>query len=347
MFSKPTIPSDFWSGALFGFMAGVVAVVFVASVVAARLFQRKDIYDVDHWKLNVKVPFTSTWMNMGYWTTADGQPILDFEQACQSLLRQVLMVSGVLDADTTSSELAILDLGIGCGDQSLELARLIHESQRMEYRYVGLTLNETQFRLAAQQPFSKFHKSGFAHGFIQVFQADAARPDKWPLDIKAAVEALRVDKHGDSERWVLGLDSLYHFYPSRIPILTYAARDLDASFMAFDLTLNGNASLLNRLWVKLISIAMKCPIGTFITEAEYRTQLVEAGYDELGIRMQDVTSHVFSGLVSHINRQEAILKPYGISLAKYKVAGKLFGWLERSQALKATIVVALRKSKIS
>ncbi|KAF4805998.1 hypothetical protein CGCSCA5_v014825 [Colletotrichum siamense] len=310
-------------------------------------FGRNDIYDVDHWKLNVKVPFTTTWMNMGYWTTADGQPIHDFEMACQSLLHQVLLASGLLNKDDTSSTLAILDLGIGCGDQSLELARLIHESAWNEYIYVGLTLNETQFRLAAQQPYAKFQKPNSPPKSIQVFQADAARPDKWSLDIKAAIETLRDNKYGDCERWVLGLDSLYHFYPSRVPILTFAARDLDASFMAFDLTLNRNASFLSRLWVKLISIAMKCPIGTFMTEAEYRTQLVEAGYDEREIRMQDVTGHVFSGLVNHISRQEAILKPYGISLAKYKVAGKLFGWLERSQALKATIVVALRKSKTS
>ncbi|KAH0444751.1 hypothetical protein CcaCcLH18_00409 [Colletotrichum camelliae] len=283
MFSNSTTHPDFWSGAFWGFVAGVFAITFVASLVAAKIFQRNDIYDVDHWKLNVKVPFTTTWMNMGYWTTADGQPIHDFEQACRALRHQVLMASGVLNADKTSSKLAILDLGIGCGDQSLELARLIHESHWTEYRYVGLTLNETQFRLAAQQPCSKFQKTNPAHGSIQVFQADAARPNNWSPDVKAAIEALGDNKH--------------------------EARDLDASFMAFDLILNDKASSLNRLWVKLISIAMKCPIRTFVTEAEYKTQLMQAGYDKREIRMQDVTRHVFSGLVSHINKQEAILKP--------------------------------------
>ncbi|KAK1841202.1 hypothetical protein CCHR01_16158 [Colletotrichum chrysophilum] len=67
MSSNPAPYSDFWSGALFGFMAGVVAIIFIASLVAVKFFQRNDIYDVDHWKLNVKVPFTTTWMNMGYW----------------------------------------------------------------------------------------------------------------------------------------------------------------------------------------------------------------------------------------------------------------------------------------
>lgn len=238
-----------------------------------------------------------------------------------------------------------MDLGIGCGDQSWELARLASESKRDGFRYVGLTLNKEQFRMAAQKPYKDLQKAGGgANTSVEVFQADAAKPEAWSHQVAASVASLASE---EADRWVLGLDSLYHFFPSRMPIMRFAARDLGASFMAFDLLLNDSASFKERIIVKLVGLATKCPLGAFVTEAEYRRQLSEAGYDERDIQLRDVTEHVFAGLVRHINAQGEVLKSYGISLAKYKVAGRMFAWFARSRALKATIVVARRKPKTS
>ncbi|KAF6807380.1 hypothetical protein CPLU01_15803 [Colletotrichum plurivorum] len=337
--------SEFWSGLYLGMVAGFLLFAFTALFIAARLLRKNDIYDADHWKLNVKVPFTIMWMNMGYWTDADGNPICYFEQACRNLLHEVLSDAGILRNDPSTSKLSILDLGIGCGDQSWELARLASESSRDGFRYVGLTLNEAQFHMAAQKPYGKLQKaSSDVHNSVDVFQADAARPDAWNGQVRAAIKSLAAK---EADRWVLGLDSLYHFSPSRTPIMKFAARDLDASFMAFDLLLNDAASIKEKIIVKLVGLAMKCPLGAFVTVAEYRRQLSEAGYDERYIQTRDVTDHVFSGLVRHIDSQGEDLKPYGISLAKYKVAGKMFAWFAKSRALKATIVVARRKPKTS
>ncbi|KAF6808834.1 hypothetical protein CSOJ01_07302 [Colletotrichum sojae] len=337
--------SDFCSGLYLGLVTGFLLFGFTAFFIAARLLQKNDIYDADHWKLNVKVPFTTMWMNMGYWTDADGNPIRDFEQACRNLLHEVLSDAGILRNDSSTSKLSILDLGIGCGDQSWELARLASESSRDSFHYVGLTLNEMQFRMAAQKPYGKLKKAGSdVHSSVGVFQADAARPEVWSRHVAAAVESLAAE---EADRWVFGLDSLYHFSPSRKPIMKFAATDFDASFMAFDLLLNDNASVKESIIVRLVGLAMKCPLGAFVTEAEYRRQLSEAGYDERYIQTRDVTDHVFSGLARHIDSQGEALKPYGISLAKYKVAWKMFAWFAKSRALKATIVVARRKPKTS
>ncbi|KAJ0143664.1 hypothetical protein CTA2_1245, partial [Colletotrichum tanaceti] len=281
-------------------------------------------------------------------TDADGQPTQDFEQACRALLHEVLAEAGLLRPDSSSSRLALLDLGIGCGDQSLELARLARQSGCDDYRYVGLTLNPSQFQMALRQPFHEFRAPGHADAAsstIRVFRADAARPDAWDADIKSAVASLTAGRPRDQARWVLALDSIYHFFPSRRPVLRYAARELDASFAAFDLLLSDAASPRQRLLIGLVGLAMGCPVGAFVTEAGYKTQLVEAGYDGRQVVFRDVTDHVYSGLVAHIQRQAAALRPLGISVAKFKVAAKLFGWFARSKTLRATIVVARKKPK--
>lgn len=260
----------------------------------------------------------------------------------------MLSESGVLEKDAvSSSKLAILDLGIGCGDQSWELRRLLQARGWGEYRYVGLTLNPTQFQLAANRLCEEVQKLGVADRSIQVFRADAARPDGWETEIKNAVLSLKDDHPQDQERWVLALDTLYHFFPSRRPIFNYAVETLDASFMAFDLILNDAAPFWQKLVAKIIGLAMRCPAGAFVTEVEYKSQLKAAGYDEKHIHFRDITDHVFSGLVSHIKHQEEVLRPFGISVSKFKVAGKIFGWFAKSGVLRATIVVARNKPKRS
>lgn len=50
-----------------GFLAGCAAIVVLLALVAFFLIKSGDIYGLDHWKLNVKAPFPSMWMNLGYW----------------------------------------------------------------------------------------------------------------------------------------------------------------------------------------------------------------------------------------------------------------------------------------
>ncbi|KAK1634202.1 hypothetical protein BDP81DRAFT_378346 [Colletotrichum phormii] len=336
---------DFWKGVLLGASGCTFTILFIILALAVPSLQRKDVYDNDHWKLNVKVPFTTMWMNMGYWTNADGLHVTVFETACRNLLLKVLEEAHIFKDSLQSSTLAILDLGVGCGDQSLELARLINDRGITGYRYAGLTLNESQHRLALSRVQSEVSKLKLVDGAVEIFCADAANPDTWNARVKFAVKSMVEQKTGDQHRWVLALDSLYHFFPSRKPILNYAAKNLDASFMAFDLLLSDEASYRRRLLVKLIGLVMGCPAAAFVTVADYTKQLVDAGYDEKHIQFRDITEHVFPGLVNHIQSQSKALRPFGISAGKFKVAAKVFSWFAESKALRGTVVTARKRPK--
>lgn len=52
---------------LYGTAAGCVATIFLWLVARVVSFLRNDVYDLAHWKLNVRVPMQPMWMNMGYW----------------------------------------------------------------------------------------------------------------------------------------------------------------------------------------------------------------------------------------------------------------------------------------
>lgn len=170
---------------------------------------------------------------------------------------------------------------------------------------------------------------------FKLFCTNAAVPNKWTAPVQQAVGSLA---EGLSERWLLGLDCLYHFSPSRKPLLEYNAKTLDANLMAFDLLLNPEASFWDTWKLRTIGVMMGCPLYTFLTEEEYMKQLVECGYKSVVI--EDITKHVFPGVVRFLNDQERALSDYGVSLGGYKLAGRLFDWFGKSGAVKAVFVVA-------
>lgn len=262
------------------------------------------------------------------------------------MLKEILKDAGLLNHGTEgngSRSLAILDLGFGCGDQTWELVRLTRPGGWQDLRYVGLTLNQAQTESSwrrihreTQDPESPVQADSF-----KLFCADAARPDTWTPQVAGAVKALADDQFTD--RWLLALDCLYHFKPSRRPVLAYAARQLDANFMAFDLLLNPEASTRDTLMMRAIGVMMGCPWGTFLTEEQYTRQLVECGFDGDATTIRDISEHVFPGVVEFMDHQERALSYYGVSLGGYKLAGRLFDWFGRSKVVKAVIVVGRTK----
>lgn len=261
------------------------------------------------------------------------------------MLLNILRAAGLV-SDTARDSVAVLDVGFGCGDQTVALAELIQATSRPQFRYVGLTLNETQ-RQAAQQRLDgsllAADKKDTGNLSVKLFQADAAKPESWDKPITTAIDNL--SDTAFSERWLLGLDCLYHFSPSRKPIFKHASQKIDANVMAFDLILGDNASLWQTLAVRLLGFVLLCPWQTFLTEAQYREQLVECGYDRGDIEIKDISDHVFAGLAGFLQRQDAALKPYGISLTGYSAVGRVYDWLDRTRVLKGVIVVGRKKSK--
>lgn len=55
------------SDALIGFVVGFFFAILLAVLFSLLFLNKPNLYDLDHWKLNVDVPFESMWMNMGYW----------------------------------------------------------------------------------------------------------------------------------------------------------------------------------------------------------------------------------------------------------------------------------------
>lgn len=269
----------------------------------------------------------------------------------------MLVSSGILGrelaAERTSRpkrSIAILDVGFGCGDQTWELARALEAPTWNEYRYVGLTLNPAQLEVAQQRQereIASANRRGVQlwPGSFRLFQADAGQPDSWKRPVKTMVEALGDEKFTD--KWFMALDCMYHFSPSRAPLLHYTSQKLGANLMAFDLLMNDKASKLGSLIARLIGMMGGSPYSAFLTELQYKELLVASGYDRESILIRDVSYDVFPGLVAFLDKQKRDLGPYGITLGKYNVAKRIFRWFGNSGTIRASIVVAKMKQKTS
>ncbi|KAH7136360.1 hypothetical protein EDB81DRAFT_949113 [Dactylonectria macrodidyma] len=335
-----------------GFVGGIAFTLVLASIASVTVLRMTDRYGLGHWKLNINTPLKSMWMNVGYWKNEQGQPVEDFEEACLGLLKEVVKASGILGRGATKDKsrrsLAILDLGFGCGDQTWQLARLAQQGGWSDFQYVGLTLNESQVQSAQRKIYREVagtDAGGLKAESFKLFCANAAKPETWSPPVTKAVEALADEKF--TETWLLALDCLYHFSPSRKPVFKYAATTLGAQVMVFDLLLNESASVRDTLVVRTIGVMMGCPVRTFLTEKVYRDQLIECGYDGKSIEIRDVTEHVFSGLVQFLDRQDRALGEYGISLGGFKLAQRLFAWFASSNVVKAVVVVARTKETLA
>ncbi|PKK43770.1 hypothetical protein CI102_10058 [Trichoderma harzianum] len=346
-----------WSSSDFivGFIAGCLTIIVLLAIAAFSLTRTADIYGLGHWKLNVRTPLPSMWMNLGFWTRDDGKPIHHFDEAARNMLEKLLQAAGLTSTAKSQHSVAVLDVGFGCGDQTVALAELIHASSRPQFRYVGLTLNAVQLQAAQQRldaalaipegEESSSSKSvlGLSESCFKLFQADAAKPEAWNSAVCASVDGLADETF--RERWLMGLDCLYHFSPSRKPIFKRASQTLSANVMAFDLILSDTASAWQILAVRILGFILLCPWRTFLTEEQYRDQLVECGYDRACVEIRDISDHVFGGLAGHLRKQDVALSLYGISLSGYTMVGRIYEWFDRTRVLKAAIVVGRIKSK--
>ncbi|KAH8648516.1 hypothetical protein BX600DRAFT_475372 [Xylariales sp. PMI_506] len=340
-------------------LGGVVLAVVAQHIVLPRVVSAATgrprrsgddvMYGLDHGKLNVQLPPPSMWMNMGYWKETS-----DFPTACRSLLMEVLKRAGLVtgsvrDGSARLAEatrpLSILDLGYGCGDQTMAVASL---AQGTHFRYVGVTLNRTQHRFAQDRLSASAASAG--HN-VRLFCDDAAKPGNWAGELREDVnrlagkdlaEASQDDAGRAPRKWVLALDTLYHFSPSRSPVFRYAANELGASIMAFDLVRSDSASFVQRSLLKLTALASGCPSHAFVTEAEYRAMLSRAGYAEESIEISDITEHVFAPLARFMRSREGELETIGLKMGSLKAAGALFRWWARSGIVRGVIVVARR-----
>ncbi|KAE8310879.1 hypothetical protein BDV41DRAFT_359460 [Aspergillus transmontanensis] len=353
------------------------------------------LYSLDHAILSMEIPPRSMWMNMGYWKNTSS-----FTKACEALLEQVLIAAKLLNEDGTPikayhQDIRLVDVGIGCGDQSLYLTRRLsrvctdsvtttpssgiktatddssgaqnsemrkrrgsstRESRPLFDSYVGVTIERPQADFAqerlSQDTTGDSEISAEWTPDVKIFAADAADPSSWGNELRQATlgssgyaesksEATSTDTGSEkTQRWLLALDTMYHYKPSRDPLLQHASRDMRASIMAFDLLISESASLWEKLVLRLMCLISGMPYSNFLTEEEYVNMLVRAGYEHEMIEMRDISEHVFAGIASYIRKQEAELKRYGMTVGKFKSAAKAFNWWARTGVLRGFVVVA-------
>ena len=188
---------------------------------------------------------------------------------------------------------------------------------------------------------------------VNLFCTDAAQPAKWTHELKEAIKPnlarqLRENSQKSSlsnlrkqETWILGLDTLYHFSPSRQPIFNHAYQKLQASIMAFDLIFGEGTTIVERTCMRIIALSMGCPTANFLTAIEYREQLLKAGYEEDKVEITDISEYVFKGLADYLKKRDEELEVYlGRGIGAYKVFGWVLRWWARSGIVRGCIVVA-------
>ncbi|KAI1913327.1 hypothetical protein LOZ61_002863 [Ophidiomyces ophidiicola] len=265
----------------------------------------------------------------------------------------------------------LLDLGYGCGEQTLYLTRMAalrassRETKTLLFQhYIGITLDRTQYefaksRLKTSEYIEPTQTKLQSPKAPQLFCGDAGRPSSWPQELQQAVSLAFATERSqgslspiDTERYVLALDSAYHFQPSRREILNYSHCVLQAHFIAFDIFLAPPScslrSVFNGVLLRLLTPALSAPFSNFMTMSAYKRELQEAGYAVENITIEDITEDVFPGLAGFLERRDQELAEFGLAgFSKWRMSGWIFKWLSFGDALKAGIVIAKWKGNAS
>lgn len=205
--------------------------------------------------------------------------------------------------------------------------------------YVGITLEDVHYRLAQKRLNLGSWKT---KNLFEIHCADAGRPNSWSSKVRNSVSLAchSDDKKGDHENWVLALDTLIHFEPTRWPVINYANKDLRASLMAYDLCIAENLSLRQHIILRLLAFFGQIPFANWVTIEEYRERLVTAGYAREKIRILDISEYVFRPLAAFLEEREIELNQYGLSIGRFRYAAWMFGWWQRTGVVRGCIIVA-------
>lgn len=250
----------------------------------------------------------------------------------------------------------LLDLGFGCGDQTVYLMspKWVRKSDQMWWgcgirvpcfnSYTGITLDSRQFAYAQERVRElrtcKFESAeDYIHGIqnTRLFHADAARPAEWNDELRNHVIATF---NQVEDGWVLALDTLYHFSPSRWQVIEFTSRTLNASLMAFDLCLSERISLTSLLLLRITTVLMGAPWANFVTQDQYHAKLIEAGYQEITIT--DISEHVFAPLAAFMEEQDRTLRVLGFGLGPFHLARWMFRWWAQTGIVRGIVVIAKR-----
>ncbi|KAK9456655.1 hypothetical protein V1511DRAFT_520629 [Dipodascopsis uninucleata] len=252
--------------------------------------RNEEVYSFAHIMLNLDSMPPAMWNNMGYWPIHSRHLNMipsDFKSACANMANRLSLNANLCTADS------LIDVGIGCGDQSLLYAPQVE-------KYIGITSLTSHSAIASRR--LAFQQNA------EILTLDASDPvNDWPPSIlrRSLVEG-QVNK-------ILALDCLYHFTPTREKFLTYVNRTLECAFnkgatevcfAAEDLVCDDKVSLKNNFLLAAFCLAANAPLqNIFTTKQQYLTLLQRCGFTrEKGwsIAIEDISDCVFPGLASFL-----------------------------------------------
>lgn len=249
------------------------------------------------------------------------------------MFRKLLDVAGV----SAQEKISIVEVGCGCAETAQVLLK---EYADMCTQWVGLTFSPIQVHIADTR-LQETQKSLQTNSKYQVFVADAAKPDSWNSEIQDAVRS----SSSDSNPWLVALDALVDFQPSRKGILSYALNELGASVAITDHLKKEDMTGLDRAKTWASFRLLDTPLDSILTRRQYVELLVECGFKRENISIIPYTEHVYAPYSQFIDQQGRRWQEMGGSKWDYMdftLAGWVTGWWARSGLVEACMIVARR-----
>ncbi|KAJ9480677.1 hypothetical protein VN97_g12862 [Penicillium thymicola] len=275
-------------------------------------------YGLENIWFNAMLEPQTLWVNLGYWENATHP-----SEACANLFRKLLDESHI----STQENFSILEVGCGCAETAQVLLR---DYPLQCTQWVGLTLSPIQVQTAD----TRLRQAKASN--YRILQADAANPESWSAEIRDSVRSLQ-------RPWLVALDTLVDFRPSRKSILSYARQELGASVALTDHLKKENVSALDRIKLWTSFRLLDTPIDHVLTKTQYVELLIECGYKKENISVVPYTEHAYAPYSRFISEQGRRWQDMGGSKWDYmdfSLAGLVTGWWARSGLVEACFIVA-------
>ncbi|KAL4912529.1 hypothetical protein BDW62DRAFT_194290 [Aspergillus aurantiobrunneus] len=284
-------------------------------------------YGLENLWFNADLEPQTMWVNLGYWENATHP-----SKACANLFRKLLETAGV----SAQEHFSIVEVGCGCAETAQVLLK---DFPRQCTQWVGLTISPIQVEIAN----ARLQKTQRVEGKqgsspYQIFLADAAKPETWSSEINESIHSL-------PSPWLVALDTLVDFRPSRKAILSYARQELGASVAITDHLKKeaANLSALDRVKLWGSFRLLDTPLYQVLTRRQYVDMLVECGYKRDRIQIVPYSEHAYAPYSRFIEQQGQRWQEMGGSKWDYmdfSLAGWVTGWWARSGLVEACMIVA-------
>ncbi|CEG72843.1 hypothetical protein RMATCC62417_08328 [Rhizopus microsporus] len=254
--------------------------------------KQEEMYGLRHILLNIQLPPSTLWFNMGLWT----DNVSSFSDACSKLVLETAKYTRIQNGNS------VLDVGFGCGDSCLLLA------DQYNCNVTGITNELTQVQMANERlTDDQKQKITLLHG-----SAD---------DLDRLFPKHKFDH-------ILSIDSAYH-YDTRWDFFKNAYNLLNdkGTLGLFDFALDPTFSqeLKKSSWklflFKTICTISKVPAENLMsTPTEYKHKLHQAGFNHICLETVE-QEKVFGGISRFMTHQLQNTAKYGVNIG---ITDKLF-----------------------